>query len=51
MDYMSDPFTEIFDEWENTTVATFTNTSDDGHRHAIQYSVELLEMYRQYTMK
>lgn len=51
MDYMSDPFTEIFDEWENTTVATFTHTSDDGHRHTIQYSVELLEMYRQYTMK
>jgi len=51
MDYMSDPYHEVFDEWENTTVATFTHTSSDGHKHTIQYSVELMEMYRKYTMK
>lgn len=51
MDYMSEPYWEVFDEWENTTVENYVHTSDDGHRHTIQYSVELLEMYRQFTVK
>lgn len=51
MDYVSDPFAEKFDEWENTTVENYVHTSEDGHRHTIQYSVELLEMYRQFTVE
>ena len=51
MDYMSEPYWEVFDEWENTTVENYVHTSEDGHRHNIQYSVELLEMYRQFIAK
>ena len=51
MDCMSEPYWEVFDEWENTTVENYVYTSEDGHRHIIQYSVELLEMYRQFVTK
>ena len=51
MDYMSDLFTEIFNDWENTTVKTFVHISEEGYKHTIQYSMELLDMYRQFTME
>lgn len=51
LDYVYAPYCGVFNDWENATLENYVHTSEDGHRHVMRYSVELMEMYRQFTTK